>query len=1022
MHKFFLSFSLVVFVLFQAVGQSGLSQQAPDQYYRRGVAFMSEGKFVSAGEAFKIYTLRGDDPVKLGDARYYIGYCALRLKNNDGEVLVEQFIKDYPNHPKAALAYFELGNVKYSEKNYKAAIKYYQKIYFDRLAVPQRDEARFKLGYSYFTQRQFDKAYAMFDELKKKKNKYQYPSSYYAGYINFEKGEYDRSFYDFTRAEKSEAYATVVPSLLVKVYYKQKRYDELLTYAQQALRRHNIRDRSEINLYVGETYFQQKNYEKAAQYFDEYLASRKGKAERGLLFRIATVQMKTGKDEAAIKGFKQVALKSDTLGFTASYFLGNLYLKDGNKTFARAAYKMAMENHFNATLEEESMFKYAKINLDLEHFDEAISTINTYKQRYPGSKRVENIDEILTEAYLNSRNFDKALAYIEKMTHRSARIKKAYQQIAFFKGTELFNDGKYRDAVALFDKSLDYPMSNSFVIKATFWKGEAYSIGLKYDEAIQAYAAVFRADKDGQTPEYLQSRYGIGYAYYNKQMYAKALDHFLFYAARVDEKQFPEKFMDALVRSGDCYYATKQYKLALHVFDEVIDKNKNNADYAYFRQGMIHGILGNLEASNRKFDQLLSDYPTSRNVPAALYQKARFNFESGAYSFAITLFSKLISQFPESQYVPYALQSRAIANTNLKNAAAAESDYKRIIEKYPTHEVAAGALLGLQEVMSTTGNQGTYEKYMAMYRKANPNSTQLERIEFESAKGKYYNQQYEMAISSLKKFIEKFPESAQLTDARYMIADAYYRTGQPLQALDFYYSIAEETSYNRYRKVIQRIAELEYAGENASKSMNYYQKLAEIASTKKEELAAWQGLMRLHFQQGNYEKCIGYGEQIIEKGQVSANAKNEALLLIGKSYLAMGKEKEANDALEKTVASAKDENGAEAQYLLAQMLFDKKLYQPSLDKLFELNASYSIYEKWLGKSFLLIADNYLAMGEDFQAKATLQSIIENSPETDIVDKAKLKLLALEQKAAEEETIGLDTLEVEEAPDNLKDNK
>jgi hypothetical protein len=72
-----------------------------------------------------------------------------------------------------------------------------------------------------------------------------------------------------------------------------------------------------------------------------------------------------------------------------------------------------------------------------------------------------------------------------------------------------------------------------------------------------------------------------------------------------------------------------------------------------------------------------------------------------------------------------------------------------------------------------------------------------------------------------------------------------------------------------------------------------------------------------------------------------------------------------------------------------------------------------MYEYWLGRSFILIGDNYLAMGEDFQAKATYQSIIDNSPMEEIVDEAQLKLMVLEKKAEEMSKTEVDTLEVEE---------
>jgi tetratricopeptide (TPR) repeat protein len=163
----------------------------------------------------------------------------------------------------------------------------------------------------------------------------------------------------------------------------------------------------------------------------------------------------------------------------------------------------------------------------------------------------------------------------------------------------------------------------------------------------------------------------------------------------------------------------------------------------------------------------------------------------------------------------------------------------------------------------------------------------------------------------------------------------------------------------------------------------------------------------------NYVEAMNFGKMILEKGQVTLNAKNEALLLMGKASLANGDKAQGRDYFEQTVEIAKDENGAEALYLIAKLLYDNQLYQESIDKLFQLNSNFSIYELWLGKSFILIADNYLAMGEDFQAKATLQSVIDNSPIEEVVDEAQVKLLALQEKVEELENAALDTLEVED---------
>jgi TolA-binding protein len=131
-------------------------------------------------------------------------------------------------------------------------------------------------------------------------------------------------------------------------------------------------------------------------------------------------------------------------------------------------------------------------------------------------------------------------------------------------------------------------------------------------------------------------------------------------------------------------------------------------------------------------------------------------------------------------------------------------------------------------------------------------------------------------------------------------------------------------------------------------------------------------------------------------------------LYAGKACMAKGDTQEAIDYFLATVNTAKDVNGAEAQYLIARIFHDQEQYESSNEALFDLNENFGIYEEWIGKSFLLIADNYILMDELFQAKATLNSVIEKSPDENIIENAKKKLQEIEDMA-EKEVMPADSL-------------
>jgi TolA-binding protein len=155
-----------------------------------------------------------------------------------------------------------------------------------------------------------------------------------------------------------------------------------------------------------------------------------------------------------------------------------------------------------------------------------------------------------------------------------------------------------------------------------------------------------------------------------------------------------------------------------------------------------------------------------------------------------------------------------------------------------------------------------------------------------------------------------------------------------------------------------------------------------------------------------------YARLIIEKGNVNAGAQNKASLYLGKSAMTRGDYETAKDEFLNTLNSARDEYGAEAKYRLGEIFYLTKENKQCYETLISLIDGFRTYDEWVGKSFLLLADNFLAMNDKFQAKKTLQSLIENDfPLQHIKDAAKDKLKLIEdEELKEKKKIEADTLE------------
>ncbi len=786
--------------------------------------------------------------------------------------------------------------------------------------------------------------------------------------------------------------------MVVNVYYKQGKYDELIQYAKTVTHSKDVRNADEVYLLIAEANYRLGNYPEAVQFFKEAIGKSRSRPAADVAYRMGYSQYKTADYKGAVDHLKiAAAATKDSLSQYAAYYLGASYLQTGNKTFALSAFDQARKAKFNKGLAEDAAFQYAKASYESGNSVQATAALKEFNQTYPGSRHEAEANELLGESYLSSNNYQEAIAHIEQIKNRTPRIEAAYQRVTFNRGAELFNKDQYTEAIPYFEKSLQYPQDKNLRTAAHFWMGEAYSVNRQYPEAINQYAKVFREADAKNTEYFMKGRYGIGYAYYNNKEYDKAMTHFRDYAEAMKMTGNKANYTDALIRLADCYYVSKDYNTAIKYYDEAIAQNAAEKDYAYFQKGTILGLLGRDEEARTTLDKVAAQNANSRYADNALYQRAVVDFEKNNYSPAIAGFTRLITQMPNSSLVPYALEKRALAYNNVQKYTEAAADYKTILDKYPNSKVANSAILGLQETLAHAGRTEELSDYLAKYRQANPNDQSVENVEFEAAKSLYFNEKYGQAVQAFTKYLQQYPNSSQGFDARYYIADSYFRQGDRPNAVQHYGQVISEGKSQFVSRAVSRMAELELNAKNYPAAVNYYRTMLDSARSKKEQSTALLGLMDAYYGLNNADSTRYFASQVVSLGSAAPNTVNRAMLTVGKTYYAQGDYNKATDEFLKTVNAAQDEYGAEAQYLIGEAQYKQKQYKQSLESLFQVNQNYGSFEKWRGKAFLLISDNYMALDEVYQAKATLQSIIENAEDKEIVAEARAKLKEIESK-------------------------
>lgn len=996
--KLFLACWLFIFSLCglnQALAQNAYSESSADRLLVKANELMEQGNYGAARNAYQNF-LKNAPLIdsRRGEAAYGEASAALNLGNKDAEAVTLTFVDNYKTHPRANVAKLQLAQYFYQSQKYSKAITYFSEVDFVKLTTEQQMQGKFQYGYSYFSERKLTDALLYFNQVKFSEHAYTAAANYYAGFIAFSEEKYDAALTDLKKAETNEAYKTIVPYLIASVYYRLGQYDELLRYAEKLGDNEAIKNLRELHLLVAEAYYAKGEYVKAAAQYNQSLTD-KSIGDPAIWYRAGICNDKAGNEKEAIRLLELSANTTEEISFAASHQLGIVYLKTGEKAYAINAFDRARKASDKA-LAEQAQFNFAKVLYDQEQADRAIVEFEFYLKAFPQGDFENETKELLAQAYVNGNNYNKAIEYIQGLPRKSAAIEQAYQKATFLKGSEYFNKNEYDEAITHFNKSLAYPRDEKYVQRAAFWNGEALSIQKKYAEAEPFYQLSI---KNGAADLMMlqQALYGLGYVQYNQKEHARALNSFRDFINK-STKQTPN-YADGLLRLADCHFIARSFEEALSFYNRYKEANGNDMDYAYLQAGLIYGMQRNYEASSTQFGLLIRNYPASSYLAEALYQKAQFDIEQGAYQKAIDALSQLIKSEPTSAYVPYAYARRGASYFNLKNYSNTVEDYTKLISLYPTHAMAQEVLLPLQEALDLTGRSAEFDQYLASVKKASPDSKGLEKLEFETAKKLYFNEQYDKAIIALQGFNNTYTQSVLKTEANYYVAESYYRLRDWDKAYPVYTELKQYTTFQFAARVAARLADVAFKLGRYEEAVPHYHYFERFAVTKKDLYAALSGIMESFYLLGQYDSSDHYARQIIERAAINAGAENKASLYLGKSAMAKGDYDAAEDEFLNTLNAARDEFGAEAKYLLGTIFYMRKDYKQSIETLMSLNNDFKAYDIWVGKSFLLLADNFMAKEDIFQAKATLQSLVDNFPIEAIKMEAANKLKEIEKQEA-----------------------
>jgi tetratricopeptide (TPR) repeat protein len=249
--------------------------------------------------------------------------------------------------------------------------------------------------------------------------------------------------------------------------------------------------------------------------------------------------------------------------------------------------------------------------------------------------------------------------------------------------------------------------------------------------------------------------------------------------------------------------------------------------------------------------------------------------------------------------------------------------------------------------------------------------------------------------------LKKFPEGYFVLNATFYKAESDFRNKEFDKALAGYEFVAEKPRNIFTEKSLLKAGTIHFNAGRYDNAITHFHKLEESADFRDNIIEAQAGQMRGYYKKGELESAITYAQKLTEGDKISNELLNEAHLTLGRSALALNDLQKAMNEYTIVAKIPNSESGAEAKYSLALIQYKLANYKDSQKKCFDVINQVPSYDYWIGKAFILLGDNYVALKDLFQAKHTYRSVLENyeknpSDPEDIREIAQEKLSQIEK--------------------------
>lgn len=999
MKKIFVGLTIICATQF-AYAQKAVYNSQPDRLFNQGKEMFLDRNYSGTINTLTEFIKQSKDASKIEDAKYMILGAEFYMGTPNILNEIKNYLDEFPGTLYNDKLNFYTGTIHFQDKEWDKALFWLTKSNSDLLEEDEQADYKYRVAYSSMQTGKTSEAKQLFSSLRRNK-KYGEASSFYYATIDFKEGNYKEAANVFRSLKNKSEYKESASFYLLQSMYLDGMYEETIREGRSFISNYPQNENNgEVFRLMANCYYKSGDMVNAVINYERFMQSG-ADVFREDMFQMGNAYYQTNTYAQAADVLKMVASSNDLLGQAGYMLLGQSYVKSGNDANALMAFDAAARSNFDRNISEDALYNYVLLlnKGAVATFGQSIDACQRFLNEYPNSRHSNEINSLMANTLLSTKNYKMALQTIDRMQSPGRPILEAKQILLSQEGIQNAIDGAYNQAIPNLSTAISMGnYNNEARNEAYFWRGESnYRLG-SYQGAINDFNS-YITNAGSSNSNYPLALYNLGYSYFQLKNYPKAQDSFKKYLSAEKDKS-KAIYADAMNRIGDIYLSNRSFSEAERYYTQAVNASQGSADYAEFQKAFVKGMQRDYRGKIAALDNMMSKYPNSTYYADALMEKSKTLITLNREADAIPVLEDLLSNYSRSAIAPQAgvLLGQLYFNTN--KAQKSIDTYKRVVSSYPNTEEARLSIRSMEAVYKDLNDIQSYAAYMnSLGGNFTVSAVRQDSLTYLAAEGLYLRGQQSQAKSAFSSYLKQYPQGTYSGEAHYNLGSIAFEAKDKATAL-FHFEEAIKSANPKYMDdALIYASGIQFDNKDYNAAYNTYKHLYEASTSNENKGVAQLGMLRCAYLTQKDNEVIDAANKILADNTVSDKISNEARFYRGQSLRNIGR---SDDAIKDLTVVANDTRslaGAESQYLLAQMYYDKKFFDLAEKQVNDFMKKGTPHEYWMARALIVLSDVYTAKGDTFQARQWLESLKANykGAEGDIQESVSTRLTGLENK-------------------------